>query len=137
LNKYAEHIKNLMMIEGAKVADGFDDAIIGYTKNSNSEYVIVYSASKIIDILIDVDGMIEEEAWQYFDFNIEGAYVGPRTPIFVFEEKRYTSFADDSKQQELPLSEEPDMWLHHCIKEQSDMAIGKGEPCNWCGEEEK
>jgi hypothetical protein len=48
----------------------------------------------------------------------------------------YHSFEKDGRQQELPLSEEPDMWLHHCTVERSDMAIGKGEPCNWCGEEE-
>ena len=34
------------------------------------------------------------------------------------------------------LLKEPEMWTHYCSEEQSDMAIGKGEPCNWCGEEE-
>ena len=28
------------------------------------------------------------------------------------------------------------MWKHFCHVERSDMAIGKGESCNWCGEEE-
>ena len=33
--------------------------------------------------------------------------------------------------------EEPEMWEHYCDKEKSMMATGKGEPCNWCGKEEK
>ena len=155
MNKYAEHIKNLMIIEGARVAAGYDDAIIGYTKNSNNEYVIVYSANKIINILVDRDGMDEEEAWQYFDFNIEGSYVGSRTPIYLYEEYSDTSFykhQEDDKQQDLfketkdiikridkkldDLLDEPEMWKHFCHVERSDMAIGKGESCNWCGEEE-
>jgi len=32
---------------------------------------------------------------------------------------------------------EPEMWEHYCDKEKSMMAVGKGEPCNWCGKEEK
>ena len=33
--------------------------------------------------------------------------------------------------------EEPEMWEHYCDEEKSMMATGKGEPCNWCGKEEK
>ena len=25
------------------------------------------------------------------------------------------------------------MWEHYCDEEKSMMAVGKGEPCNWCG----
>ena len=32
--------------------------------------------------------------------------------------------------------EEPEMWEHYCDEEKSMMAVGKGEPCNWCGKEE-
>ena len=84
MNKYAEHIKNLMIIEGARVAAGYDDAIIGYTKNSNNEYVIVYSANKIINILVDRDGMDEEEARDFFWFNVEGSRHGKNFPVHVF-----------------------------------------------------
>ena len=33
--------------------------------------------------------------------------------------------------------EEPEMWEHYCDTEKTMMATGKGEPCNWCGKEEK
>jgi len=35
------------------------------------------------------------------------------------------------------LFEEPEMWEHYCHEEHSMMAVGKGEPCNWCGKEEE
>ena len=32
---------------------------------------------------------------------------------------------------------EPEMWEHYCEEEKTEMAGGKGEPCNWCGKEEE
>lgn len=29
------------------------------------------------------------------------------------------------------------MWIHKCPVEHEVIHVGKGEPCNWCGEEEK
>lgn len=65
-------------------AHGLDDAIIGFGSQPGSDYVIVYDAQKIVDILVDRDEMDREEAWEYFYFNIEGAYVGELTPIYVY-----------------------------------------------------
>ena len=31
----------------------------------------------------------------------------------------------------------PEMWEHYCEEEETEMEVGKGEPCNWCGKEEK
>lgn len=64
------------------IADGFDSAIIGTTTKD----LAVYSISKIIEILIERDGMDEEEAVDYFYYNIDGAYMGEETPIFVLLE---------------------------------------------------
>lgn len=59
------------------IADGFDDAIIGIDDNSMR---LIYSVSKCIEILSkDMD---EEEAVEYFDFNVRGSYVGEKTPIW-------------------------------------------------------
>ena len=69
-------------------ADGFDEAIIGTaygtTVSDDEGPVLVYDMQKCIDILMDgaVD-MTREEAIEYFDFNVLGAFVGPQTPIFV------------------------------------------------------
>ena len=31
--------------------------------------------------------MTEEEALEYFDYNVQGAWVGEGTPIFVYDER--------------------------------------------------
>ena len=64
-------------------ADGFDDAVIGTCYNTGR---IVYSIERMLQILIDRDGMSMEEAIEYFSFNIGGAYVGEMTPMYVWTE---------------------------------------------------
>ena len=65
-------------------ADGYDEAIIGQGNQFTKSPVLVYDAEKVIDILCKRDGMTDEEALEYFSFNIEGAWVGENTPIFVW-----------------------------------------------------
>ncbi len=60
-------------------ADGFDDAVIGVEGRSQR---LIYSTIKIINILQERDGMSEEEAIEFFEYNIEGAWMGEKTPIF-------------------------------------------------------
>lgn len=63
----------------ALLADGFEDAYIGYTSRS---CIAVYNYNKCVDILVEA-GMDEEEAEEYFTFNVDGAYMGEFTPVFV------------------------------------------------------
>lgn len=64
-------------------ADGFDDAILGVASRCGMNDLIAYDVSKIIQILMDRDGMTYEEAQEFFEFNIIGAYMGENTPIFI------------------------------------------------------
>ena len=59
----------------------FDDAILGVAERIGMEAVVAYSTAKIIEIL--ARDMTEDEAVEYFEFNILGAYMGERTPVFV------------------------------------------------------
>ena len=70
----------------ALLCDGFDDAIIGIAERINLGPVVAYSVEKIIDIMITRDGMTYEDAYEYFDYNIRGAWVGENTPIFITTE---------------------------------------------------
>jgi hypothetical protein len=66
--------------ETALTADGFDDCVIGLAYQFNQPLVI-YSKQKIITQLMK--DMSEEDALEYFDFNIAGAYMGDSTPLFM------------------------------------------------------
>lgn len=70
--------------EGMLLADGLDDAIIGTAAVWGKPCeVFVYSTSKVLDILMERDGMSYEDATEFFEFNIAGSYVGETTPIWV------------------------------------------------------
>ena len=67
--------------------DGHDDAVIGPAViwgNGERISVLVYDAEAIRTKLIERDGMDADEAREYIEFNIEGAYMGPDTPILVW-----------------------------------------------------
>lgn len=67
----------------ALVCDGFDDAIIGMADRINLGPLVAYSVEKILDTLINRDGMTYEEAVEYYEFNIVGAWFGEFTPVFI------------------------------------------------------
>lgn len=69
--------------EEALLIDGYDEAIIGIASRCGSNAVVAYDSDKIIQILIERDGMDEEEAVEFFEFNIAGAYVGENTPMLI------------------------------------------------------
>jgi hypothetical protein len=69
--------------EGAIILDGLDGAIIGVVEEFGNSPRILYSKEKIIDILVERDGMTSEEAIEYYDFNILGLYAGERNPVFL------------------------------------------------------
>jgi hypothetical protein len=63
-------------------ADGFDEAIMGYAGRCGMNDVLLYSTNKIIQILTERDGMTDEEAIEFFEYNIKGAYMGEGTPLY-------------------------------------------------------
>lgn len=77
-NEIAEFNEELMMLEPSY----FDKAIIGVVSNVGCE-AVCYDVNKIIKILMKEDKMTEEEAREYYDFNIHGSFVGPHTPVYL------------------------------------------------------
>lgn len=62
----------------------FDVAIIGVAKRIGQENVIAYDYNKVCDVVADMLG--DDDPFtvvEYVEFNIIGAYVGERTPVFV------------------------------------------------------
>ena len=65
--------------------DGFDEACVGWTSSwcgNERPMRLVYDESKMIEILMQ-QGMDAEEALEYYDFNIAGAYLGTNTPVII------------------------------------------------------
>jgi hypothetical protein len=69
--------------EGAVVFDGCDEAIVGYASRINLEPVVVYSYQLLVGAFIK-QGMTEDEAIDWVDYNIVGSWVGERTPLILY-----------------------------------------------------
>jgi hypothetical protein len=72
--------------------DDLDEAIIGPASiwtNKTQVEVLVYNAEVIRNILMSRDGMDFEEAREFIEFNIEGAYIGVDTPVLVWPNDMY------------------------------------------------
>ena len=72
--------------EEALFADGFDEAILGVAERCSQPFLVVYDAQKCIEILMERDGMSEEDAAEFFSFNVTGAWMGEHTPLFLWRE---------------------------------------------------
>ena len=62
----------------------YDEAILGVSRRFGQEEVIAYDAEKVYGIiakLLDTEDITV--IYDYFQYNIIGAYVGERTPVFV------------------------------------------------------
>ena len=67
---------------GAIVWDDCDAAIVGLGMRCSSEPVVVYDYDLLVDCFVQ-GGMDHEDAEEWVQFNILGAYVGERTPIVL------------------------------------------------------
>lgn len=68
-------------------AAGLDDAIVGVGVRCGRPPLVVYNVERVIDILMGRDGMTYQDAVEYFEYNVEGAWVGETTPIWLYELK--------------------------------------------------
>jgi hypothetical protein len=70
-------------------ADGFAEAFAGVVYGKGRIPLVCYDRDICIDILCNVDSatgkqdMTLEEAEEYFSFNVEDAWVGDLTPVFL------------------------------------------------------
>lgn len=62
--------------------DGFDDAVIGVYQRCSQPLVVAYDYHKCIQVLV-ADGLSEDEAEEHMSFNVEGGWIGDRTPAVI------------------------------------------------------
>ena len=68
-------------MDEARKLDGFDCCCMGVLDQFGRKSILVYSVKAVITQL--QQDMKEEEAWEYFHFNITGAYLGEGMPGFI------------------------------------------------------
>ena len=67
-----------------RLADGFEDAFVGTTISAfGRKQVAIYDYDKCILILMHDNHMTEDDAIEYFDYNVIGSWVGEDTPIYI------------------------------------------------------
>ena len=87
----SERIREILEDENpeALLYDEMDDALIGVYRGDLARQdmregsIAVYSYTKFLELYIKRDGMSEEEAIEFFDFNVAGGYIGKYQPIIV------------------------------------------------------
>ena len=70
-------------MEGVLLADGLEDAFIGVSCGFGPNKAI-YDWDKGVEVFMPRDKMTYEEAVEWIDYNVTGAYVGEQTPEFIF-----------------------------------------------------
>lgn len=73
--------------------DGYDDCVMGVCHRYGQPDILVYDLKKVIKRL-QKQGMSEEEALEWYDYNMIGAWVGDETPAFVTR-GRYKDLEND------------------------------------------
>jgi len=66
----------------AYLADGFEEAFVGFARRCGQPTLAVYDVDKCVVILVERDGMTYEEAREFLEFNSIGAWVGENTPVW-------------------------------------------------------
>ena len=64
------------------LADGFELAFLGCGYSYSGSYAI-YNLHTCIQILEQRDGMSYDEAEEFIEYNVIGAFVGDRMPVFL------------------------------------------------------
>jgi len=83
-DRVRDYIRESFPDEADKILlpNGLESAFIGTTQR-DGRTVAVFESSKCIGALMQNMECGWDEAQEFFDFNVVGAYVGPYTPIFV------------------------------------------------------
>lgn len=82
-----EHARAVLSDENpdALWPDGFEEAYLGQARRCGQQALAAFSVRRCIQILMDRDSMTYEEADEFFEFNVNGAWMGAGTPIWVYD----------------------------------------------------
>jgi len=67
----------------ALLADGFEDAFVGISRRCGQPTLAVYDYKLGVELLMQREGMTTEEAEEWMEFNVVGAWAGEHTPMWI------------------------------------------------------
>jgi hypothetical protein len=67
----------------ALFADGLDEALVGVARRCGQPTLAVYDYWKVVDVFMTRDGMTYEDAVEWVEFNVVGAWFGENTPVWL------------------------------------------------------
>ena len=70
-------------LDGALILPGHDSALVGVGSRCGMENVAIYDLDLLQASFMEQNDWTEEEAQEWIDFNVLGAYLGERTPLFM------------------------------------------------------
>jgi hypothetical protein len=65
------------------MADGLDEAIVGYAERCGSPPIAVYDRAKCVEIVMEREDLTREEAEAFLEESVIGAWLGDQTPLFL------------------------------------------------------
>ena len=78
--KYMEDAElSLVLLGSDEEQMDFADAFVGVIDDS----IAVYERDKVIEVFMNRDGISDIEAVEWFDYNVQGAYIGEQTPLYI------------------------------------------------------
>lgn len=77
-DEIAENYPELLVMD----PDYFDDAIVGVVTRIGLE-AVCYDTNKVLEILMEQEGLTEEDAMEHMSYNMKGSWVGEYTPVFL------------------------------------------------------
>lgn len=81
IDEFLEYVSE--MNDEALYPTDLKEAVIGIVERFGSKPLILLDKSKCLEIYKKRDGMTEEEAKEFFEFNVIGAWMGEGTPCFA------------------------------------------------------
>ena len=91
-----EHMTFIGGTEG-EIAE-FIGCAVGVISGAGLSDRLCYDYDKCVQVFVERDGMSLEDAEEYFQFNVLGAYVGDRTPVFLWNRELEKSAMSKEKE---------------------------------------
>ena len=82
VGEFADHgDEELLLLGEGDERERFEPAILGIAHRFGMQPIVAYDYRKVIEIF--AEDMEYEEAVEYFDYNVIGAWVGEGTAVFI------------------------------------------------------